>query len=334
MSDDEKNEPKKTKKPDLPAGGTVLAIIPQSAEEISRVAKGVLAAGVAPFSLVGNKSAAEAEAAIMITIMAGAELGLPPMASLRAFTVINGKPALYAEGLIGVIRRTGKAKSITMGFSPGKGERYGDDAFGWCEAVRSDTEETYRVEYSVEDAKRAGLWQDRARITKRRKDGSTYEADNDSPWYRYPQRMLQWRPTGYCLRTLFADILMGITDEYEAREIAGMSGFPDDLDPAGQRFATVMPPSPPKDEKEAETLELLAIAKDKAEAVELVNAFGLSASMVVSPKAVIDLYAKMDLERRLKNFPDELTEASDIYEHHIMRTSIDDDGDDVGGSSD
>jgi len=81
--------------------------------------------------------------------------------------------------------------------------------------------------------------------------------------------MLQWRPTGYCLRTLFADILMGITDEYEAREIAGMSGFPDDLDPAGQRFATVMPPSPPKDEKEAETLELLAIAKDKAEAVEL-----------------------------------------------------------------
>lgn len=328
MSDDEKTESKKTKKPDLPAGGTVLAIIPQSAEEISRVAKGVLAAGVAPFSLVGNKPAAEAEAAIMITIMAGAELGLPPMASLRAFTVINGKPALYAEGLIGVIRRTGKAASITMGFEKGTATRYGDDAFGWCEAVRADTGETYRVEYSVEDAKRAGLWQDKARITKRRKDGSTYEADNDSPWFRYPQRMLQWRPTGYCLRTLFADILMGITDEYEAREIAGMSGFPEDFDNPGQRFTGVMPPSPPKDEKEPKTLEVLAIAKDKAEASELVDAFGLSASMAPSPKAVMDLYAKMDVERRLKNFPDELTEAADIYEHHVKRTSLpDDEGD-------
>ena len=60
--------------------------------------------------------------------------------------------------------------------------------------MRSDTGETYRVEYSVEDAKRAGLWQDKARITKRRKDGSTYEADNDSPWFRYPQRMLPVAP--------------------------------------------------------------------------------------------------------------------------------------------
>lgn len=328
MSDDKKTETKTTKKPDLPGGGTVLAIIPQSAEEISRVAKGVLAAGVAPASLIANKPAVEAEAAIMITIMAGAELGLPPMASLRAFTVINGKPALYAEGLIGVIRRTGKATEITMGFEAGKDARYGDDAFGWCAAKRSDTGEPYRVEYSVEDAKRAGLWQDKPRVTKRRRDGTTYEADNDSPWFRYPQRMLQWRATGYCLRTLFADILMGITDEYEAREIAGMSGFPDDFDP-GQRFATVMPPSPPKEE-EPETIELMPVAKDKAEADGLVSAFGLSAGMATSPKAVIDLWAKMDVERRLKGFPDELTEASDIYEHHVKRTSAPDDED--GGS--
>jgi len=324
MTETTTDEKPKAKKPDLPAGGTVLAIIPQSAEEISRVAKGVLAAGVAPASLVGgNKTPAEAEAAIMITIMAGAELGLPPMASLRAFTVINGKPALYAEGLIGVIRRTGKAKTITMGFTPGATERYGDDAFGWCEAVREDTGETYRVEYSVEDAKRAGLWQVKPRIMKRRKDGTNYEADNDSPWFRFPQRMLQWRPTGYCLRTLFADILMGITDEYEAREWNQSSDFDD----APQLPRGAMPPSapPPAPKPEPETIDVLPKAKSVVEAGEIMDAFSLSASMCQSPKAVIDLFAKMDIETRLADYPDEVSEAFSIREHHIKRTTIDDD---------
>ncbi len=323
MTETPASDKPKVKKPDLPAGGTVLAIIPQSAEEISRVAKGVLAAGIAPASLIGNKVPAEAEAAIMITIMAGAELGLPPMASLRAFTVINGKPALYAEGLIGVIRRTGKAKTITMGFTPGSNARYGDDAFGWCEAVREDTGETYRVEYSVEDAKRAGLWQEKARITKRRRDGTTYEGDNDSPWFRFPQRMLQWRPTGYCLRTLFADILMGITDEYEAREL----NPPLEFDDAPQLPRGAMPPSapPPSAKPEPETIDALPKAKSVVEAGEVIDAFGLSASMCQSPKAVMDLFEKMDIENRLADYPDEVADAFSIREHHIKRTTIDDD---------
>src|SRR6185436_6801219 len=65
--------------PPLLAGGHVVAIVPQSLEEIWRVSTMVLQAGIAPKALVDKKVGQEAQSAVAIAIMAGAELGLPPM---------------------------------------------------------------------------------------------------------------------------------------------------------------------------------------------------------------------------------------------------------------
>ena len=178
--------------------GQVTAIIPQSIEEVFRVSKGVVQSGLAPDALVKGKGPEEAAMAVAVAIMSGAELGLKPMVALRSFTVINGKPALYGDGLINVVRQSGKAAYLRTGCDTRDGEMV-----GWCEAKRSDTDETSRVEFSQADAKRAGLWQ----------------TGGNAPWAKYPQRMLAWRAAGWCLRELFGDVLGGMRDEFEAQEM-------------------------------------------------------------------------------------------------------------------
>ena len=89
----------------------------------------------------------------------------------------------------------------------------------FCEAKRADTQEEKRVEFSVHEARRAGLWDERAVVRERNEAGVWDDVPNTSPWYRYPHRMLAWRAAGYCLRELFADVLGGIRDEFETGEI-------------------------------------------------------------------------------------------------------------------
>jgi len=219
------------------AGAQVGAIIPRSIEDIWRVSNMVVRAGLAPYSLVGKKTGEEAASAVAIAVMSGAELGLPPMVALRSFTVIGGRPALFGDGIINVARRSKKAAYIRTGCDDRSGK-----LIGWCEAKRSDTGEEKRVEFSEDDAKAAGLWDDRQTVRRKDRDGQWKDVDNDAPWFRYPKRMLTWRAAGYCLRELFADVLGGITDEFEAREIANRDDDAVTITPP----SAPRPPSPPK----------------------------------------------------------------------------------------
>ncbi|WP_271024904.1 hypothetical protein [Rhizobium sp. RCAM05973] len=244
-----------TRLPALMVGGSVNAIIPQSIEEMWRVSKMVVMGGLAPKALVGKKTGEEAISSVAIAIMAGAELGLPPMVALRSFTVIGGRPALYGDGIINVVRRSRKAANINTGYMENASKEAmlelgvpqwkvdtlksaEDRSFGWCKAKRSDTGEEKTEIFSITDAKRAALWDDRQTVKKQDWNTKAWtDVPNEAPWFRYPQRMLAWRAAGYNLRELFADVLGGITDEFEAREIAG-----EDMRDITPR----QPPTPPK----------------------------------------------------------------------------------------
>lgn len=225
--------------PSLTGGAQVVAIVPRTFEETFRVARAVVASKLAPAALIGKLEGDDAASAVAVAIMSGAELGLKPMVALRSFTVINGKPALYGDGLINVVRQSGKVAYLRTGCDERDGK-----LVGWCEAKRNDTEEDKRVEFSQADAERAGLWQTEAIVTKWNKwDKKNEEKPNDSPWWRFPQRMLAWRAAGYCLRELFGDVLGGIRDEFEAREIADSEEMRDITPPA--RPTPPTPPAPP-----------------------------------------------------------------------------------------
>lgn len=248
---------------ELMAGAQVGAIIPRSIEDMWRVSTMVVRAGLAPQALVGKKTGEEAASAVAIAVMAGAELGLPPMVALRSFTVIGGRPALYGDGIINVARRSKKAAYIRTGY---------DDSgkFGWCEAKRADTGEEKRVEFSEADARAAGLWDDRKTVKRKGFDGQWKDVPNDAPWHRYSKRMLAWRAAGYCLRELFADVLGGITDEFEAHEIAAHDEPVNVTPPSAPR-----PPSPPSSQiaapvDEAEVIDHSEIVEETGESVDAI----------------------------------------------------------------
>ncbi|MEH7877009.1 hypothetical protein V7799_04775 [Rhizobium laguerreae] len=230
--------------PALTGGGQVMAIVPQTFEETFRMARTVVASGLAPAALIGKLTGDDAASAVAVAIMSGAELGLKPMVSLRSFTVINGKPALYGDGLINVVRMSGKVAYLRTGCEERNGK-----LIGFCEAKRLDTGEEKRVEFTQDDAIRARLWDERPTVRKQVwenkekvwKDG----VPNDAPWYRFPQRMLAWRAAGYCLRELFGDVLGGIRDEFEVREIAEAEEMRDITPPAAAENKPT-PPKPPK----------------------------------------------------------------------------------------
>lgn len=246
--------------PALAGGGHVMAIVPQTFEETFRVAKAVYLGGLAPSALIGKLEGDAAISAVTVAIMSGAELGLKPMVALRSFTVINGKPALYGDGLINVVRQSGKVAYLRTGCENRDGQMV-----GWCEAKRNDTDEEKRVEFSQEDAIRAGLWQTEAVVTKWNKwDKKNEQKPNDSPWWRFPQRMLAWRAAGYCLRELFGDVLGGIRDEFEAREIADAEEMRD-ITPRHEPPAPPRPPEPPKAADEPTTIEGEAVVDESGQ---------------------------------------------------------------------
>lgn len=164
-------------KPALVAGGNVAAIIPRTLEETFRLAGAIAASGMAPNTLNTPEK-------VMVAIIAGAELGMPPFQSLQSFAVINGRPAIWGDGLIAVVRSHGFKVREWM-------EGEGDGMVAFCEVTRPDTGETILGEFSVDDAKTAGLW---------KKAG---------PWQTNPKRMLKMRARGFACRDGAADVLRG-----------------------------------------------------------------------------------------------------------------------------
>lgn len=189
----------------LRSGGAIGAIIPQTIEEVFRLAKAVAASGLAPESMKTPEQ-------ITVAIMHGLEIGLPPMQAIQRIAVINGRPAVWGDAVPAILWSNGF--KIREGF-----EGNGDDRLAWCEVTRPDGEIIRRT-FSVADAKRAGLWQEgKHKVRRKDKRGQWYEKDNDSSWYRYPERMLRMRARGYAARDGAADALSGLCIAEEAQDI-------------------------------------------------------------------------------------------------------------------
>lgn len=271
-----------------PMRGNVTAIIPHTIEEVFRVARGVVMSGLAPDALTKGKNGDEAAAAVAMTIMSGAELGLKPMVALRSFTVINGKPALYGDGLINVIRQSGRAAYLRTGCDERDGK-----LVGWCEAKRSDTDEEKRVEFSQTDAVKAGLWQ----------------TGGSSPWAKYPQRMLAWRAAGWCLRELFGDVLGGIRDEFEAEEMTE------------QQMMIAPPPPEPEaasEPEDATDIEPEAPIDTEAFLADLL----VSLSTATSEDHLFELWDENDVEATLTDHDDALQSAFDMRAERLEAITV------------
>lgn len=162
----------------------------RSYDEMARFSQSILASGLAPKSF-------QTPEAVMVAIQTGMEIGLKPMQALQGIAVINGRPTLWGDAALAIVRSHPAFLNIEETFERGATD---DEMMAVCVIERSGQTPTRRT-FSVADAKRAGLW---------KKAG---------PWTQYPKRMLAMRARSFALRDSFPDALKGCGIREEIADI-------------------------------------------------------------------------------------------------------------------
>jgi hypothetical protein len=129
---------------------------------------------------------------VLCAIQYGMEIGLSPMQAIQSIAVINGKPSIYGDGLIGLCLSFSECEYIDEQFDE-------KTMTATCKVKRKGRPEVISA-FSKEKAINAKLW------------------GKDGPWKTYPERMLKMRARGFALRDAFADRLKGIITAEEARD--------------------------------------------------------------------------------------------------------------------
>ena len=160
-----------------------------SLEDAFRFANAVAASGFAPRGM-------EKPEAILVAIQLGAELGLTPMSALQNIAVINGRPAIYGDAALALVRSSG----LLEVFREEEIGEAGKDTQGVKVTAKRKGFDEASETFTVADAKLAKLWA------------------KSGPWTDYPKRMLKFRARGFILRDLFGDVLKGLRTMEEVRD--------------------------------------------------------------------------------------------------------------------
>ncbi|WP_045740910.1 hypothetical protein [Actinoplanes rectilineatus] len=161
------------------------------AKQAHQIAQSLSTTSFVPASLRGKPQD------ITAAILAGQELGLQPMATLRSLDVIQGTPALRAHAMRGLVQAQGHSiqlvdstdKSCTI-----RGRRKGEDE--WQE-----------VTWTIEQAQQLGLL-------------------SKDQWKKQPKNMLIARCTGAICRLIASDVLYAMPYASEELGDDGMDTAP------------------------------------------------------------------------------------------------------------
>ena len=173
------------------AAPNALLLVPQSIEQLERVAKLISSSDLAPKDYKGKPEN------VAVAVAMGMELGVSPMQAIQGIAVLNGRPCVWGDLLLALCRSHPACEWIdeTLEYAPG-----GSVVAAVCKAKRRGHEAQER-RFSVEDARAAGL------------------LNKDGPWKAYRARMLAMRARAFCLRDLFADALRGLSSAEEQADV-------------------------------------------------------------------------------------------------------------------
>jgi hypothetical protein len=160
-------------------------IVPRTLDEMINIAERISKSNLLPEELRGKVPE------VLMQIMAGQELGLYSMASLRSFHIIKGKPVMGADAMVAVILGSGKAEYFKrVGEGSDKSVTY---------ATKRRGHEEQRCTWTWEMAKAAALT----------------GKDN---WRTFPRQMLASRAKAELARDVFPDVLAGCYTIDEIRD--------------------------------------------------------------------------------------------------------------------
>jgi hypothetical protein len=202
-------------------------VIPENMADLYMVAQRIAISGLAPKDFNTPER-------VFVALEMGLELGLPMMAALRSIAVVNGRPSIYGDAALALVRASGvcdyyleiasntethalaeqlavaleyddrqltKTIRLKIAEASVRMNRQAED-FGYTSISRRSGAVTSIVRrFTIADAKRGGLW------------------GKSGPWTQYPERMLMWRSRGFNLRDNFGDILQGLYTTEEAADL-------------------------------------------------------------------------------------------------------------------
>lgn len=163
-----------------------LAIVPRNLDEVRALGAMLVKSALLPPDLRGK------EADVIVSVLAGLELGMTPMAALRGVHVVKGKPVLAADSMVGVVLGRGVAEYFACVEESNTSVTY--------ETKRAGAPHPQRCTWTMEDAQRAGI------------------AGGDN-WKKYPRPMLKARCKAMLARDVYPDVLAGCYDDDEGAEI-------------------------------------------------------------------------------------------------------------------
>jgi len=155
----------------------------------------------------------------LVAIQWGAELGLKTMQAIQNIAVINGRPSLWGDVMLALVRASPLCEYVVETVT---------DQGATCKVKRRGEPEQSR-EFTVADATAAGL------------------IGKDGPWKLYRKRMLQMRARAWALRDVFTDVLKGLNMAEEAMDMP-----PEKFMGAADLVGAPPPPAPPATYPDAE----------------------------------------------------------------------------------
>lgn len=162
------------------------ALTPQSLDEAMQFAGLMAKSSIIPKDYQGNPGN------ILIATMWGQEIGLAPLQAMQSIAVINGRPSIWGDAMLALVRGSGLLEYIK--------EEPTEEGCTCTLKRRGDQFEVART-FTPEDAKRAGLW------------------GKPGPWQQHTKRMMQMRARAFALRDAFADVLRGVHIGEDAQDL-------------------------------------------------------------------------------------------------------------------
>lgn len=133
---------------------------------------------------------------LAVILVTGQELGLSPMQALRGLHVVEGRPVLAAELLVGLVKKHPACQYFRLVEST--------DSRAVYETQRQGEPEPTRLEWTIKQAQQAGL-------------GGRHN------WKAHPAAMLRARASAALARAVYPDVAMGIYDVDEAADFIEVS---------------------------------------------------------------------------------------------------------------
>ena len=192
MNQQLQQRPQTTEAPGIATAVPSLTEIAEATEQ--RLANAIIPRNIPEFEALARYAAksmlynCKSEADAFVRMATGAELGIQPFTALRGIVNVEGKPALDATLIRGLIIKSTNCEYLRVIEST--------DARCTIESKRRGNP-PHRTTYTIEDAKRAGL------LAK-------------NTWQKYPRNMLLARCSSTHGREDWADILSGV---YSADEL-------------------------------------------------------------------------------------------------------------------